>query len=124
MQVILKRPGECAKIGELTDYNSMHDFCEGCIESVPLFTPSGKRFLIVCNEEFLLNDSSFNMWLGGVQFFGNIFICALGFNDDGESDFVGLSNEDIDDIASLLDWSDLDRVSLLAPCICPTSRKE
>lgn len=119
MQVILKRPGECANIGDLTGAKSMHDFCEGCIETVPLFTPSGKRFLIVCNEEFLLNNSQYNIWLGGVQFFGNIFICGLG-----EDDFVGLSNEDIDDIASLLDWSDQDRASLLSPFICSTSRKE
>lgn len=110
MKVILKRPGECAEIGELTDSKSMHDFCEGCFETVPLFIPSGKRFLIVCNDEFLLNYSQYNMWLGGVQFFGNIFICGRG-----EYDFIGLTDDDIADISTLLEWSDLDRASLLVP---------
>ena len=119
MKVILKRPGECAKLGWLPDRHSMCDFCDGTIDSVSLFTPSGKQFFVVSNFEFFINKSLFNMWLGGTQFFGNIFVCGIGLNESGVCDFVGLTDDDIEDIVRLLDWSDRDRVSLLSSCITP-----
>ena len=111
MQVILKRPGEVATVGELADYEAMHEYIEGHFETVPLLAPDGCKYLIVCNDEFLINSSKFNMSLGGVEFFGNIFICKVG-RVKGEMDFVGLDPADILNIADNLCWSDDDRLSL------------
>ncbi len=108
MRVILKCPGEPVKIGELADYNAMHEYIGGCFETVPLLCPDGSRYLIVCNDEFLYNGSSFNMFLGGVEFFGNIFICGLGIVN-GEKDFVGVDAADIFSISDNLCWSADDR---------------
>ncbi len=114
MQVILKRPGEVAEVGELADYKAMREYIGGCFETVPLECSDGSRFSIVCNDDFLNNGSHFNMSLAGVQFFGNIFICKLGVvNDLGEHDFVGLDPVDILNIASNLCWSEADMLSLI-----------
>lgn len=114
MQVILKRPGEVAEVGELADYNAMREYIGGCFETVPLECSDGSQYLIVCNDNFLLNDSKFNIFLSGVHFFGNIFICKIGVvNDLGEQDFVGLDPADILNIADNLCWSALDMLSLV-----------
>lgn len=112
MQVILKRPGEVAEVGYLSDYNAMHEYCGGCFETVPLECSDGSLYLIVCNDNFLFNNSKFNIWLGGVQFFGNIFICKTGIVN-GEHDFVGLDAVDILNIADNLCWSESDMISLI-----------
>lgn len=112
MQVILKRPGEVAEVGELSDYDAMHDYIEGCFETVPLVCADGSCYLIVCNDSFLFNNSKFNMWLSGVQFFGNIFICKVGLVN-GEHDFVGLDAADILNIADNLCWAEADILSLI-----------
>ncbi len=107
MQVILKRPGEVAEVGELSNYDAMHDYIGGCFETVPFCTPDGSSYLIVCNDNFLFNNSHSNMSLCGVHFFGNIFICKVGVVDElGEQDFIGLCPEDILLISGLLDWSE------------------
>lgn len=113
MQVILKRPGEIAEVGELADYKAMHEYIGGCFETVPLLAPDGCKYLIVCNDNFLYNGSAFNMSLGGVEFFGNIFICKVG-TVNGEFDFVGLDAVDILNIADNLCWSEADMLSLIA----------
>lgn len=113
MQVILKRPGEVAEVGELADYNAMREYIGGCFETVSFSCSDGSLFLIVCNDNFLNNGSYFNMSLAGVQFFGNIFICKIGVvNDLGEHDFVGLDPLDILNIANNLCWSEADMLSL------------
>lgn len=104
MRVIMKCPGEPVKIGELADYNAMHDFLGGTFETVPFLCADGSKYLIVCNDEFLLNGSKFNISIGGTAFFGNIFICGLG-TVNGEHDFVGLNAEDIFLISNNLCWS-------------------
>ena len=94
MRVILKRPDCAPEIGELADYDAMHDYVDGFIETVPLYIYSFRRIIIVCNDEFLFNGSEYNCTLSGVAFYGNIFICAIGiFN--GEHDFVGLTDSEI-----------------------------
>lgn len=114
MQVILKRPGEVAKVGYLADYNAIHDYIGGCFETVPLECSDGSQYLIVCNDNFLNDGSHFNIWLGGFQFFGNIFICKIGVvNDLGECDFVGLDPADILNIADNLCLSESDMLSLI-----------
>lgn len=112
MQVILKRPGEIATVGELTDVRSMQEFVCGHFETVPLSASDVSSYLIVCNDNFLNDGSKFNMSLGGVQFFGNIFICKTGIVY-GEPDFVGLDAADILNIADNLCWSDDDMCSLI-----------
>lgn len=115
MQVILKRPGECAKLGYLTVEDSIYNFLDSTsIDSFPLYTPSGKRYQVVFNIA-LPDYIPFNIFLGGVYYYGNIFVCGIG-DDFG---YVGLTNDDIDEIASLFDWSDMDRASLLTSCITP-----
>ena len=111
MLVIMKRPGEIATIGELTDVRSMQEFVCGHFETVPLSSADGSSYLIVCNDNFLNDGSKFNMSLGGVQFFGNFFICKTGIVN-GEPDFVGLDPVDILNIADNLCWSRLDVVAL------------
>lgn len=104
MRVIKKCPGEPVKIGELAGYNEMHDFLGGTLETVPFLCADGSRYLIVCNDEFLLNDSKFNISIGGTNFFGNIFICAECLVN-GESDFIGLNADDIFSISQNLCWT-------------------
>lgn len=104
MRVIMKCPGEPVKIGELADYDAMHDFLDGCLETVPFVCSDGSKYLIVCNDEFLLNGSKFNISIGGTQFFGNIFICGTGLVN-GEYDFIGLNAEDIFSISNNLCWT-------------------
>lgn len=111
MKVILKRPGEAARIGFFIVEDSADIFCEGPSDYIPFFTPSGNKYVVVCNAR-LPSSAPFNIFLGGVYYFGNIFIC--GFDSD-TYDYVSLTDDDIEEIASLLDWSDLDIVSLLAP---------
>ncbi len=107
MRVIMKCPGENVTIGELV-FEEMRDFIGGCFETVPFLCSDGSKFLIVCNDSFLLDGSKFNMSLGGVQIFGNFFICGLGLVN-GEYDFVCLSASDILSILDNLCWSDDDR---------------
>ena len=117
MQVIMKRPGEVAEVGELASYEAMREFIGGHFETVPFCTSDGSPYLIVCNDNFLNDGSKFNKSFCGVQFFGNIFICKDGVvNDIGERDFVGLYPSDIAQITFLLDWSEADRLSLLRSC--------
>ena len=104
----MKCPGEPVKIGELEDYDAMHEFLGGCFETVPLLCPDGSSYLVVCNDEFLLNDSKFNIFLGGVKFIGNIFVCGVGLVN-GEHDFIGLNAADLFSISDNLCWSDHDR---------------
>lgn len=104
MRVILKRPGEHVKIGELSDLQAMQNFLKGSLETVPFLCSDGSRYLIVCNEDFLFNNSTFNISIGGTQFFGNIFICGVG-SVNGERDFIGLNAKDINSIALNLCWS-------------------
>lgn len=112
--MILKRPGEVAEVGELADFNAIRSYIDGTFETVPLECSDGSRYLIVCNDNFLNNGSYFNLSLGGVQFFGNIFICKVGVvNDLGEHDFVGLDSDDILSISRNLCWSEADIISLL-----------
>lgn len=89
MKVLLIRPGEAPEVGELNGYNEMRDYIGGCFETVNAY-----GYLIVCNDAFLLNDSPYNVTIGGVQFFGNIFVCKVGVVN-GEFDFVGLDDADI-----------------------------
>lgn len=112
MQVILKRPGEVATVGYLADYKAMREYIDGHFETVPLLAPDGCKYLIVCNDNFLFNNSEFNMSLGGVEFFGNIFICKVG-KVNGEMDFASLDASDILNIADNLCWSDDDMLSLI-----------
>lgn len=116
MKVIMKCPGENVKIGELAVFNDIRDFIGGCFETVPLLCSNGSKYLIVCNDSFLLDGSKFNMSLGGVQIFGNFFICGLGqvYGEYGEYDFVGLNHSDILSISDNLCWSDDDRAILKA----------
>lgn len=104
MRVILKRPGEHVKVGELANYDEMHKFIGGSFETVPFNCADGSKYLIVCNDEFLLNGSKFNISIGGTQFFGNIFICGFGLVN-GEHDFIGLNADDIFSISNNLCWS-------------------
>lgn len=112
MRVILKRPGEIATVGELVDLKAMQAFVEGHLETVPLLGADGCRYLIVCNDDFLFNDSKFNMSFSGVQFFGNFFICKVGSTSEGELDFAGLDPEDILNISDNLCWSEADKFEL------------
>lgn len=113
MQVILKRPGEVAEVGDLADYEAMREYIGGHFETVPFCTSDGSPYLIVCNDNFLNDGSKFNKSLCGTQFFGNIFICKVGIvNEIGEQDFVGLDPVDILMISDLLDWSGADSLSL------------
>lgn len=108
MKVILKRPGEAARIGYLTVEDSVDNFCDGPSDYVPFVTPSGNKYVVVCNAR-LPSYVPFNMVLGGVHYFGNIFICRF---DSDTYDYVSLTDDDIIDIADLLDWSDADRLYL------------
>lgn len=118
MQVILKRPGEVAEVGELVDYDAFHDYIGGCFETVPFCTSDGSSYIIVCNDNFLFNNSHSNMLLCGVHFFGNIFICKVGVvNELGEQDFIGLDPADILLISGLLDWSEADVISLFRSAV-------
>lgn len=112
MQVILKRPGEIATVGELADLKAMQEFIEVHLETVPLLGVDGCRYLIVCNDDFLFNDSKFNMSLCGVQFFGNFFICKVGRTPGGDLDFAGLDPDDILNISDNLCWSLDDKLAL------------
>lgn len=112
MQVILKRPGEVATVGDLADLEAMQSFVGGHLETVPLLGADGCRYLIVCNDNFLNDDSKFNMSLGGVQFFGNFFICKVGSTPGGDLDFAGLDPEDILNISDNLCWSFDDKFAL------------
>ena len=112
MRVIMKRPGEPVSVGDLADYNAMHEYICGCFDTVPLLGSDGSRYLIVCNDDFLSNGSSYNMFLNGVEFYGNIFICGVG-EVNGEHDFVGLDGPSIFDIARNLCFSDRDCAILL-----------
>lgn len=115
MKVIIKRPGEAAKVVVVGDVEELGDFIGGCFESVPLLTADGSRYVIVCNDNFLNDGSKFNMWLSGVMIFGNIFICKIEVvNELGEMDFVGLEDGDIANISDNLCWSDRDRDSLIS----------
>lgn len=89
MKVLLIRPGEAPEVGELNGYNEMSEYVGGCIETVNAY-----GYKIVCNDEFLLNASPYNVTIGGVQFFGNIFVCKVG-TVNGEPDLVGLDDADI-----------------------------
>lgn len=113
MRVIIKYPGEAAKLGDLVDYEAMRDFIGGSFETVPLLTADGSRYLIVCNDNFLNDGSKFNISLSGVQFFGNIFICKIDVvNEIGEMDFTGLDFEDIIQISDCICWTEPDKASL------------
>lgn len=112
MQVILKRPGEVATVGELADLKAMQEFIEGHLETVPLLGADGCRYLIVCNDNFLYDGSKFNMSFGGVQFFGNFFICKVGRTSGGDLDFSSLDPEDILNISDNLCWSEADKFEL------------
>lgn len=90
MKVLFIRPGEAPELGELNGYKEMSDFVGGCLETVNAY-----GYKIVCNDEFLLNDSPYNVTINGVQFFGNIFVCKDGIVD-GEHDLIGLDVVDID----------------------------
>lgn len=89
MKVLLIRPREAPEVGELNGYKEIRDYIGGSFETVNAY-----GYKIVCNDEFLLNDSPYNVTLDGVQFFGNIFVCKDGIVD-GEHDLVGLDNADI-----------------------------
>lgn len=89
MKVLLIRPGEAPEVGEFNGYKEMSNFVGVCIEIVNAY-----GYKIVCNDEFLLNDSPYNVTIDGVQFFGNIFVCKDGIVD-GEHDLVGLDDADI-----------------------------
>lgn len=92
MKVLLKRPGQPGELGEINGYEEMSAFVDGCIEIVRLHD-----YRIVCNDEFLLNDSPFNCCIDNTIFFGNIFICGEAVvNDLGEHDLVGLTDAQIE----------------------------
>lgn len=89
MKVLLIRPGEVPEVGELNGYDEMRDYIGGCFETVNAF-----GYKIVFNDEFLYNNSPYNVTIGDVQYFGNIFVCKIG-RINGELDFVGLDDADI-----------------------------
>ena len=108
MRVIKKCLGEPAYLSSLSGVDSMREFVGGSIEIVPFICSDCSKYRIVCNDEFLLNGSEFNVSIGGTQFFGNIFICAEGLVN-GEPDLVGLNADDIFRIVDNLCWSDDER---------------
>ena len=93
MRVILKYPGKLGEIGEINGYQEMHDFVGGFIEIVRYHD-----YCIVCNDEFLLNDSPFNCCINGTMFCGNIFICSEGIVDEesGERDLISLTDDQLE----------------------------
>ena len=92
MRVLLKRPGQVGVIGELNGYQEMHDFVGGFIETVRI----NRNTVIVCNDNFLNEDFSFNMGIAGTIFFGNIFLCGIDIvNSSGEWDLIGLTDEQL-----------------------------
>ena len=112
MQVILKRPGEPAEVGFLTTEDSIYNFLDGVPSYDPFFTPSGNMYFVGYKFVVDFNITPFNMWLGGVQYFGNIFICSRAIIN-GEFTFLSLSDDDLEDIFNRLDWSDADKRCLM-----------
>lgn len=116
MQVIMKRPGQAAEVGDLADYKAMHEYCGGCMETVPLVVPTGEMFLIVCNEDFSSHRTEPNIFLSGVLFFGNIFICGVG-EVNGERDFVGLSSDDMLEVMRCIGWKEADIINVVSAAL-------
>lgn len=103
MKVISKTPGTPAQLSNL-EYSEIRSFIGGTPETVPFMSPNCERYVIVCNDSFWLNGSEFNIFLAGVAFCGNIFICKEGIVN-GEPDLVGLDKKDYIEIMLTLGWS-------------------
>lgn len=103
MKVIMKRPGEAAQIGELPN-SEFRKFIGGCLETVSL---GGSSYRVVCNDSFLLDDSKYNCTIEDTVYFGNIFLCRIEQNDEGEYDLTGLSDKDFIYLTRLLVESDI-----------------
>lgn len=96
MKVVLIRPGQVPEVGELNGIDEMCAFVGGSIECVPY----SSNMRIVCNDEFLLNGSPLNCLLGGTVYYGNIFICGIGYDDkSGERDLIGLTDAQINSLS-------------------------
>lgn len=95
MKVVLIRPNQIPEIGYLNGIDEMWDYVGGSIETVPY----GTNMRIVCNDEFLLHDFPLNCMIGGTVYYGNIFICGVGINDDGEWDLISLTDEQLNSLS-------------------------
>lgn len=74
MKIFVKRPGKAPE--EMEIKNTLRNWQElvgGYIETVTITDD----FVLICNEEGLINDSKFNCWFMGMQFFGTIAFCGV-----------------------------------------------
>ena len=71
----------------------------GLIE--PIYFDNSGKSLIFCNEEFLLDGSEPNRFVGDILVHGTFMIVGDGINDDGECVEVSLTDEQIEEFSEM-----------------------
>ena len=98
IKAIVKRPDEMH--GHVTwisnTLENLQRIVEGYIETLTLkVDPDSEPFVIICNEEGLINDLPYNCTVGGHQLFGEIAV-------------VGVNGDEFGDVPlSLREWKEL-----------------
>lgn len=93
--VILIEPNEKITIKEHNNFHTINELVDGWFESCGCFFMFDSKWLMYCNEEFLLReDIAFNAMatiLTGHAIYGNIVVMLDGINDEGECDALPMN---------------------------------
>lgn len=105
MKIVKIAPGYNSTILEIDGtLTEMQAIVGGYIEPFPLFaTDFEKPIMIVGNEEAKPMGLDFNLHLQGNDWHGTIFFCSEDYNEQGEMELVGLTDDDATFIKEALD---------------------
>lgn len=94
-RILVKNVGERLVIREVENLvGEYQKIVGGYIETVSISI--GNEIILVVNEEGKLNGSKPNFSLRGCDvIFGDCFFVGEGINEDGENDFISLTDEQI-----------------------------
>lgn len=86
------------KMVDENDLTTFQNIVDGYLESFPIITPSGERYIGFCNEEGLLNKLPQNRQVNGLTIYGPFFVSRF----DGSSEITSINDEDIKLITSYI----------------------
>ena len=95
MKILVVEPEKKPYAREISDdIHEMQEVVDGLIEPIR-FEPENDA-IAFCNEEFLLNGSRPNRFVGDVLVHGTFFVVGNAFDENGEEISVSLTDEQIE----------------------------
>lgn len=103
---ILVKTDDSVEIYEYTDWHTIQKMVDGFFEICGMFVAFDQKWLVHCNEEFLLRDelqlNATASLICGSPIYGDVAVLLDGYNDENERDSVPFDKETADKMKALL----------------------